>query len=167
MSVSGCNNQYKFVLSAGVKVEERSDEIPPWRGKKCDKQLTHIVRIRFRINFKTVQMNENYVVKSFILSKRGAMLSGSFVALGFCRVWHELQMCLTAAGRTIRNFIHISAPLKGFSLPLSSFASSWLSTQYQGSGNRLRQKFPNSVLFYRQSFVAICALNTMQQDKQV
>jgi len=23
-------------LSAGAKVEERSDEIPPWRGKKCD-----------------------------------------------------------------------------------------------------------------------------------
>ena len=32
-----------FVLGAGAKVEERSDEIPPWRGKKCDKQLTHIV----------------------------------------------------------------------------------------------------------------------------
>ena len=43
---------YKFVLSAGAKVEERSDEIPPWRDKKCDnlsrkrgKQLTHIVRV--------------------------------------------------------------------------------------------------------------------------
>jgi hypothetical protein len=23
-------------LGAGAKVEERSDEIPPWRGKKCD-----------------------------------------------------------------------------------------------------------------------------------
>ena len=51
MNVSGCNNHYKFVLRAGAKVEERSDEIPPWRGKKCDnlsrdlgKQLTHIVR---------------------------------------------------------------------------------------------------------------------------
>jgi hypothetical protein len=41
--------QYKFVLGAGVKVEERSDEIPPWRGKKCDKQLTFIVRVRFRV----------------------------------------------------------------------------------------------------------------------
>jgi hypothetical protein len=36
MRVSGCNGHYKFVLSAGAKVEERSDEIPPWRGKKCD-----------------------------------------------------------------------------------------------------------------------------------
>jgi hypothetical protein len=45
MRVSGCNNHYKFVLSAGVKVEERSDEIPPWRGKNRDKQLTFIVRV--------------------------------------------------------------------------------------------------------------------------
>ena len=45
MSVSGCNGHYKFVLSAGAKVEERSDETPPWRGKKHDKQLTHIVRV--------------------------------------------------------------------------------------------------------------------------
>ena len=36
----------KFVLSAGAKVEERSDEIPPWRGKNRDKQLTHIVRYK-------------------------------------------------------------------------------------------------------------------------
>jgi hypothetical protein len=45
----------KFVLSAGAKVEDPpfgGDEIPPWRGKKCDnlsrergKQLTHIVRV--------------------------------------------------------------------------------------------------------------------------
>jgi hypothetical protein len=48
MRVSGCNNHYKAVLGAGAKVEERSDEIPPWRGKKCDKQLTHIVRVIFR-----------------------------------------------------------------------------------------------------------------------
>jgi len=45
MRVSGCKNHYKFVLGAGAKVEERSDETPPWRGKKCDKQLTHIVRV--------------------------------------------------------------------------------------------------------------------------
>jgi hypothetical protein len=51
MSVSGCNNPYKFVLSAGAKVEERSDEIPPWRGKNRDKQLTHIVRVMCRCYF--------------------------------------------------------------------------------------------------------------------
>jgi hypothetical protein len=45
MRVSGCNGHYESVLSAGVKVEERSDEIPPWRGKKCDKQPTFIVRV--------------------------------------------------------------------------------------------------------------------------
>jgi hypothetical protein len=44
MSVSGCNGYYEFVFGAGAKVEERRDEIPPWRGKKCDKQLTFIVR---------------------------------------------------------------------------------------------------------------------------
>ena len=43
--VSGCNNNYQFVLSAGAKAEEQSDENPPWRGKKCYKQLTHIVRV--------------------------------------------------------------------------------------------------------------------------
>jgi len=45
MRVSGCNGYYKFVLGAGAKVEERSDETPPWRGKNRDKQLTHIVRV--------------------------------------------------------------------------------------------------------------------------
>jgi len=43
--VSGFNFHYGFVLGAGAKVEERSYEIPPWRGKKCDKQLTFIVRV--------------------------------------------------------------------------------------------------------------------------
>jgi hypothetical protein len=67
--VSGCKNHYKFVLGAGAKVEERSDEIPPWRGKNRDdfplhgttcpvqrevvprsgKQLTHIVRVTVSI----------------------------------------------------------------------------------------------------------------------
>jgi hypothetical protein len=48
MRVSGYNNHYKIVLGAGAKVEDTpagGDEIPPWRGKKCDKQLTHIVRV--------------------------------------------------------------------------------------------------------------------------
>jgi hypothetical protein len=45
MSVSGFNSHYEFVLGAGAKVEERSDEIPPWRGKNRDKQLTFIVRV--------------------------------------------------------------------------------------------------------------------------
>ena len=46
--VSGCKNHYKFVLGAGAKVEDPptgGDEIPPWRGKNRDKQLTHIVRV--------------------------------------------------------------------------------------------------------------------------
>ena len=45
MRVSGCRYHYNTVLRAGAKVEERSDEIPPWRGKNCDEQLTHIVRV--------------------------------------------------------------------------------------------------------------------------
>jgi len=48
MSVSGYNGHYEFVLGAGAKVEDPltgGDEIPPWRGKKCDKQLTFIVRV--------------------------------------------------------------------------------------------------------------------------
>jgi hypothetical protein len=44
-SVMGCKNDYKFVLGAGAKVEERSYEIPPWRDKNRDKQLTFIVRV--------------------------------------------------------------------------------------------------------------------------
>jgi len=51
MRVSGCNGHYEFVLGAGAKVEERSDEIPPWRGKNRDKQLTFIVRVIRRILF--------------------------------------------------------------------------------------------------------------------
>jgi hypothetical protein len=39
------------VLVAGAKVEERSDEIPPWRGKNRDKQLTHIVRVSISCKF--------------------------------------------------------------------------------------------------------------------
>jgi len=34
--VSGCRYHYKSVTGAGAKVEERSDEIPPWRGKNHD-----------------------------------------------------------------------------------------------------------------------------------
>jgi hypothetical protein len=45
MRVSGFSSHYEFVLDAGAKVEERSDETPPWRGKNRDKQLTHIVRV--------------------------------------------------------------------------------------------------------------------------
>jgi hypothetical protein len=44
--VTGCRNHYKFLLGAGVKVEERSDEIPPWRGKSCDKPINFIVPVR-------------------------------------------------------------------------------------------------------------------------
>jgi hypothetical protein len=54
MRVSGCKNHYKFVLGAGAKVEDPptgGDEIPPWRGKKHDKQLTHIVRVMLRRYF--------------------------------------------------------------------------------------------------------------------
>jgi hypothetical protein len=43
--VSGCKNHCEFVLGAGAKVEEHSDEIPLWRDKNCDEQLTHIVRV--------------------------------------------------------------------------------------------------------------------------
>jgi hypothetical protein len=70
MRVSGCSKHYKFVLNAGAKVEERSDEIPPWRGKNRDKQLTHIVRVICRVNFKIVKMYENSVVQSVIESYR-------------------------------------------------------------------------------------------------
>jgi hypothetical protein len=55
-----------FILRAGARVrvqellqiclESRS------KSKKCDKQLTHIVRVMFRINFKTVMLYENLIV---------------------------------------------------------------------------------------------------------
>jgi hypothetical protein len=72
MRVSGCNNHFKFVLSAGAKVEERSDEIPPWRGKKCDKQLTHIVRVRRRRSLK-LSCNEKFVKGGKSLTKYGSV----------------------------------------------------------------------------------------------
>jgi hypothetical protein len=48
MRESGYNNHYELVLGAGAKVEDPptgGNEIPPWRGKNRDKQLTHIVRV--------------------------------------------------------------------------------------------------------------------------
>jgi hypothetical protein len=41
--VSGYNNHYKFILGAGAKVEDPptgGDEIPSWRGKKCDNSVS-------------------------------------------------------------------------------------------------------------------------------
>jgi hypothetical protein len=35
----------KSVSVAGAKVEERSDEIPPWRGKNHDELIYFIVRV--------------------------------------------------------------------------------------------------------------------------
>jgi hypothetical protein len=57
MRVSGCKKHYKAVLGAGAKVEERSDEIPPWRGKNRDKQLTFIVRVSKRNLLKFSEFN--------------------------------------------------------------------------------------------------------------
>jgi hypothetical protein len=37
-------NAVEIYPGAGAKVEERSDEIPPWRGKKCDKFI-YFVRV--------------------------------------------------------------------------------------------------------------------------
>jgi len=72
----GCKNHYEFVLSAGAKVEDPpigGDEIPPWRGKKCDnlsrdlgKQLTHIVRVSFSC-FKVLVTNQVLKLKEFNL----------------------------------------------------------------------------------------------------
>jgi len=48
MRESGFSYHYKFVLGAGAKVEDPpvgGDEIPPWRDKNRDKQLTFIVRV--------------------------------------------------------------------------------------------------------------------------
>jgi hypothetical protein len=45
MRVSGCNDHYKFVLSAGAKVEELCDEIPPWRDKNRDELFNYTVRV--------------------------------------------------------------------------------------------------------------------------
>jgi hypothetical protein len=60
--VSGCKNLCKVVLSAGAKVEDPptgGDEIPSWRGKKHDKQLTFIVRVS--VSFVIIDINQNLV----------------------------------------------------------------------------------------------------------
>ena len=51
------------------------------KSKKCDKQLTHIVRVRFRGNFKTVSLAENCLVL-FCLKRLRVGLAGSFAAFG-------------------------------------------------------------------------------------
>jgi hypothetical protein len=43
--VAGFSIYNEFVLVAKAKVEKHSNEIPPWRGKNRDKQLTFIVDI--------------------------------------------------------------------------------------------------------------------------
>ena len=48
VGMSGCNNHFKFVLGAGVKVEELCYEIPPWRGKNHDKLINYTVRVMCR-----------------------------------------------------------------------------------------------------------------------
>ena len=57
-----------FILgaNAGVRVQEPLQICLEGRSKskKCDKQLTHIVRVICRVSFKTVMMYENYVVQS-------------------------------------------------------------------------------------------------------
>jgi hypothetical protein len=77
MRVFWCKSHYKFVLRAGAKVEERSDEIPRWRGKKCDKQLTHsIVRVIARYYSSFIA---NFKVKYFLISgKNDSMYGYSF-----------------------------------------------------------------------------------------
>ena len=47
------------------------------------KAITHTIRVSCRENFKTVQMYENFVVKSSISSTGREGLEGSFAAFGF------------------------------------------------------------------------------------
>jgi hypothetical protein len=45
---------YRSVKNAGSKVEDLpvgGDEIPPWRGKKCDKLIDPTVRVILRRNY--------------------------------------------------------------------------------------------------------------------
>jgi hypothetical protein len=60
--------------------------------------MTFIVRVICRVNFKTVQMYENFVVKSLILVAGRDGLTGSFAALGLALEMCELQMCLAMKG---------------------------------------------------------------------
>ena len=49
---------FKLRADARVRIYQRikSRIISSIKSKKCDKQLTHIVRVMFRPNFKTVRM---------------------------------------------------------------------------------------------------------------
>ena len=61
VGVSGCKNHYKFVLLAGTKAKS-----VPLFHKKSGKQLTHIVRVICRVNFKIVRMCKSFAVQSLI-----------------------------------------------------------------------------------------------------
>jgi hypothetical protein len=56
------------------------------KSKNRDKQLTHIVRVRCRINFKTVKMYMLYAIESLISSSGRVGLEGSFAV-------HHLSIC--------------------------------------------------------------------------
>ena len=67
------------------------------------KAITHTIRVICRVNFKTVQMCENFVVKSFISSSRGPgskPLPANFgVLIAFVCVLYG--MWFTAKGRPL------------------------------------------------------------------
>jgi|WetSurSiteA1Bulk_404760.scaffolds.fasta_scaffold00902_4 hypothetical protein len=78
MSVSGCNSHYESVLGAGAKVEDPptgGDEIPPWRGKNRDKQLTFIVRVRLSFLFSIYfQISFYYLIIKSIITRGRSVL---------------------------------------------------------------------------------------------
>jgi hypothetical protein len=61
-----------------LRADERVRVLEPLRiclgcrskSKKCDKQLTHIVRVICRVSFKTVLMYKSFMVQIFIKSYR-------------------------------------------------------------------------------------------------
>jgi hypothetical protein len=105
MSESGLSDNYEFVLVVGAVCKNR------------DKQLTHIVRVRFRallfchfIQFVNLSTNP----KSW-----WDWLEGSFAAFEMRDEMRELQMCLTAMGSILKTrtyFILIFLKTKTFKL---------------------------------------------------
>ena len=59
MRVSGCKNHYKFILSAGAKVEERSDETPPCGAKSVTNNLPILSVLAQVLLFSIVEVNLN------------------------------------------------------------------------------------------------------------
>ncbi|OGM10391.1 hypothetical protein A2Z67_01665 [Candidatus Woesebacteria bacterium RBG_13_36_22] len=71
------------------------------KSKKCDKQLTHIVRVICRVNFKIVKIYENFLVLSLISSAGSDGLETSFATFDLYVSFEGVANVVYSVGKVI------------------------------------------------------------------